>query len=253
MQRIVGDQITVEVDLQRGGRISSLKWHDLEFSLQFREDPMTWGWFAMVPWAGRIDRGLIKDASGVEYVLPTQWDPPHAEHGYGFVSSWESTGPESSRLKMPSPYAPAYADQSIQVIGNTMTWSLIYSANGCTLPAWVGFHPWLPRNFDSHEVELDFAPVKMLRRGGDGIPTGELVDSPPQPWDDAFYGVTKSPIVRWGNIAQLEITSNVPWWVVYTEDPLAICVEPQTAPPNAANLGIPGAHSLNATFTFTSP
>ena len=255
MQRIVGDQITVEVDLHHGGRISSLKWKDLEFALPYREDPMTWGWFAMVPWAGRIDRGIIKDAAGTEFVLPTHWDPPHAEHGYGFVSSWESISHNASRLEIPVPYAPAYAEQAIEVSGNTMMWSLNYFANGCTLPAWIGFHPWLPRRFDNHEAELIFTPEKMLLRGEDGIPTGNLVDIPPQPndwgWDDAFSGVTNPPIVRWGNIAQLEITSSVPWWVVYNEDPLSICVEPQTAPPDAANLGISGAHSISATFTFS--
>ncbi|MBI3429995.1 MAG: galactose mutarotase [Actinobacteria bacterium] len=251
MQRIVGDHITVEVDLNRGGRVSSVKWKDLEFALPYRDDPMAWGWFAMVPWAGRIDRGFIKDAAGTEFALPTHWDPPHAEHGYGFVSSWESTSPNTSRLELPAPYAPAYAEQTIELSGNTIRWSLNYFAKGCTLPAWVGFHPWLPRRIDNHEYELIFTPGKMLLRGKDGIPTGDLVDIPPQPWDDAFFGVTKFPVVRWGNIAQIEIASSVPWWVVYSEDPLAICVEPQTAPPDAANLGISGAHSIRATFTFS--
>lgn len=252
LQRIVGDQITVEVDLARGGRISSVKWKELEFALAYRENPMNWGWFAMVPWAGRINKGLIKDAASNEFVLPTHWDPPHAEHGYGFASSWESTGPNSSRLEIPAPYAPSYAEQAIEVSGSTMTWSLNYFANGCTLPAWVGFHPWLPRRIgNDQESELIFSAQKMLLRGKDCIPTGDLVDIPPEPWDDAFFGVTESPIIRWGKTAQLEISASVPWWVVYNEDPLAICVEPQTAPPDAANLGIVGAHSLSATFTFS--
>lgn len=253
LQRIVGDQISVEVDLARGGRISSVKWKGLEFALAHRSDPMGWGWFAMVPWAGRIDKGAIRDDVGNEFLLPTQWDPPHAEHGYGFVSSWESTGPNSSRLEMPTPYAPSYAEQKIEVSGNTLTWSLDYFANGCTLPAWVGFHPWLPRRIgNGQESELIFSPGKMLLRGEDGIPTGDLVDIPPEPWDDAFFGVTKSPIIRWGTIAQLEISASVPWWVIYNEDPLAICVEPQTAPPDAANLRISGAHSVRAKFTFSN-
>lgn len=253
MQRIIGDQVIVEVDLVRGGRISSVKWNEIEFALAQREDPMNWGWFAMVPWAGRINKGLIRDAAGIEFVLPTHWDPPHAEHGYGFVSPWESTGPNGSRLAMPAPYAPSYAEQTIAVSGNTLTWSLDYFANGCTLPAWVGFHPWLPRKISNgRECELVFSPTKMLLRGKDGIPTGDLVDIPPEPWDDAFFGVAKSPIVRWGNSAQIEIKSSVPWWVVYNEDPLAICVEPQTAPPDAANLGISGAQSISATFTFST-
>ncbi len=214
---------------------------------------MNWGWFAMVPWAGRIDRGLIKDKDGSAFVLPTQWDPPHAEHGFGFVSSWESTGPNSSRLDMPSPYAPAYAEQTIEVEGNTMTWSLNYFANGCTLPAWVGLHPWIPKEIGpSLDAEFSFSPERMLLRGENGIPTGELVDVPKRSWDDAFFGVSSPPVIRWGTVAQLKMTSKVPWWVVYDEDPLAICVEPQTAPPDAANLGITGAHSVSATFTFSN-
>lgn len=251
LQRIIGDNIAVEVDLVRGGRISSIKWRDIEFALPYREDPMTWGWFAMVPWAGRIDKGLVRDAAGKEFALPTHWDPPHAEHGYGFVSSWESTSSKSSRLDMPAPYAPSFAEQTIEVTDNKVTWSLNYFANGCTLPAWVGLHPWLPKRINNRDVDLIFAPEKMLARRQDGIPTGDLVDIPPQPWDDAFFGAIKSPIIRWRDIAQLEIISSVPWWVVYNEDPLAICIEPQTAPPDAANLGISGAHSVSASFIFS--
>lgn len=253
LQRIVGEHIVVEVDLAQGGRISSLKWHGFEFALSYHENPMNWGWFAMVPWAGRIDKGLIKDRDGKQFVLPTQWDPPHAEHGYGFISSWHSTGPNSSRLDMPSPYAPAFAEQMIEVDRDSVKWSLDYFANGCTLPAWIGFHPWIPKQIrEGSNAELTFSPEKMLKQGEDGIPTGELVNIRPRPWDHAFFGVTTPPIIRWGNTAQLEITSSVPWWVVYDEDPLAICVEPQTAPPDAANLGISGAHSLTATFNFSS-
>lgn len=214
---------------------------------------MTWGWFGMVPWAGRINKGLIKDASGTQFHLPTHWDPPHAEHGFGFVSSWEYLSPNSSRLKLPSPYGSAYAEQTFEVSSNSLTWSLNYFANGSTIPAWVGLHPWLPKKIHpGPECELIFAPKKMLHRGKDGIPTNNLVDVPPRPWDDAFTGVSNSPILRWGNVAQLEIASSVPWWVIYDEDPLAICIEPQTAPPDAVNLGISGAHSVSATFTFSN-
>lgn len=214
---------------------------------------MTWGWFAMVPWAGRIDKGIIKDTFGREFILPTHWDPPHAEHGYGFVSSWESLGPNSSRVNMPAPYTPSYAEQVIAVSGNTLTWSLTYFPNGCTLPAWVGFHPWIPKKIaGGQECELSFSAEKMLLRDQNSIPTGDLVDIPPPPWDDAFLGVTRSPVIRWEGQAQIEISASVPWWVVYNEDPQALCVEPQTAPPNAANLGIEGAHSITATFTFSN-
>jgi aldose 1-epimerase len=92
----------------------------------------------------------------------------------------------------------------------------------------------------------------MLVRGDDYIPTGEISQVPNGPWDDAFTGMRSDPVIRWGKSAELRISSDVPWWVIYTEDPLAICVEPQTAPPDAANLGIIGSHSISATFTFSS-
>jgi aldose 1-epimerase len=75
---------------------------------------------------------------------------------------------------------------------------------------------------------------------------------PDGPWDDAFTEVKSDPIIRWSDQAQIQISSSVPWWVVYNQDPLAICVEPQTAPPDAANLGITGSHSITAKFSFSA-
>ena len=252
MQEISNEELFVAIDLEHGGRISSLKWRGFEFALPKREDPMTWGWFGMVPWAGRINLGLIADSDGTEYLLPTHWDPPHAEHGYGFHSQWKATGANTSELALPEPYAPAIARQKFELEGNSMTWTLEYEANGCTLPAWVGFHPWFPRSIDGVDrLELHFHAEKMLVRGDDYMPRGEYTSMPQGPWDDAFTEVKGDPIINWGDLAQVRISSSAPWWVVYSEDPLAICVEPQTAPPDAANLGISGAHSISATFTFS--
>jgi len=227
-------------------------WRGHEFAVQKREDPMSWGWFAMVPWAGRINRGVIKDPAGNTYYLPTHWDPPHAEHGFGFHSPWKIVGPQTVELDLPEPYSPAVARQSYELEGDVLIWSLEYRANGCTLPAWIGFHPWFPRSIGGGgEAELDFKPGRMLLRGSDYLPTGEYVTPPAGPWDDAFTEVNSDPVIRWGNSVQLQITSNVPWWVVYNQDPEGICVEPQTAPPNAAELGIIGAHRMQATFSFS--
>ena len=98
---------------------------------------------------------------------------------------------------------------------------------------------------------MNFEPEKMLVRGDDYIPTGEYSSIPDQPWDDAFTGVKSDPVISWGSQARIQISSDAPWWVVYTEDPLGICVEPQTAPPDAANLGISGLRSISATFSFS--
>jgi aldose 1-epimerase len=214
---------------------------------------MDWGMYAMVPWAGRIRDGLIKNPSGDVFQLPTNWDPPHAEHGFGFFSDWEIANANSTRLQLPAPYEPAFAKQEFEILENTLRWSIRYFPNGCALPAWVGFHPWFARTLARGEpAEVTLAAEKMLVRGGDMLPTGEIAAPKPPPWDDTFTGVVKSPIIRWPGAAKVTVESNAPWWVVYTEDNEGVCVEPQSAPPDAANLKIVGSHELTVEFTFSA-
>ncbi len=249
---IVGDEISLIVDLEQGSRISSLTWRGLEFVVQPRPSLMDWGWYAMVPWAGRIKNGLIKDSSGREFTLPAGWEPPHAEHGYGFYSPWIKTGPASSRLEMPDPYCPAVAEQRFEVQGNSFRWTLEYAANGCEIPAWLGFHPWFLRELAIGDpAHVEFEAERMLVRGSDGIPTGEYSSPKPPPWDDAFTDFKKLPSITWPSAAKVDLISKSPWWVVYTEDQAGVCVEPQSAPPDAANLGISGDHHIELVLNFS--
>ena len=43
------------------------------------------------------------------------------------------------------------------------------------------------------------------------------------------------PVLRWPGFLELTIESDCPDWVVYTVPADALCVEPQTAPPDALN------------------
>ena len=60
---------------------------------------------------------------------------------------------------------------------------------------------------------------------------------PPGPWDDCFVGVSAPPVVRWPGGFEIALESDVAYWVVYTQDPAGVCVEPQTGPPNGLNTG----------------
>jgi galactose mutarotase-like enzyme len=75
----------------------------------------------------------------------------------------------------------------------------------------------------------------MHVRDAAGIATGELVAPTPGPWDDSFVGLRRPPVLRWPGFLELAIESDCPAWVIYTEPTDALCVEPQTAPPNALN------------------
>jgi aldose 1-epimerase len=57
MQLISSNNLKVIVDLKNGGRIASLKFHGHEFVIPNNQKVLHWGWYPMVPWAGRINKG----------------------------------------------------------------------------------------------------------------------------------------------------------------------------------------------------
>ena len=252
MQFIDDAEFQVAIDLDNGGRISSIKWREMEFTVPFRGHVLTNGWYPMAPWAGRVKEGLISSASGEVHQLPTNIDPPHAIHGFGFVSSWQDIGPGRSLLQLPKPYVGATVEQRIEVLDDAIRWSLEYDDNGCDIPVWMGLHPWFARDLGvGGSAEIEFSAGKMLKRGSDGMPTGELITPPAPPWDDAFTDIKGVPAVVWEGVARIDIESDAPWWVVYTEDSDGVCIEPQTAPPDAANLKISGENYIEALFVFS--
>ncbi len=252
MQYIDDAEFQIAIDLDQGGRIASLKWRDMEFATPFRGEIHTWGWYSMAPWAGRIRDGIIRNSSGKEFQLPVTIDPPHALHGFGFTSSWQEIGPGRSLLHLPTPYGGATVEQRIEVLDDAVRWSLEYEPGDCDLPVWLGIHPWFPRDLGhGGSAEIEFAAELMLERDGEGLPSGKLIPPSKQPWDDAFTNIRGIPAVVWEDTARIDIECDAPWWVVYTEDADAICIEPQTAPPDAANLGISGEHYLETLFVFS--
>ncbi|MBI3430024.1 MAG: galactose mutarotase [Actinobacteria bacterium] len=252
MQFIDDAEFQVAIDLDQGGRISSLKWREMEFALPFRGEVPTYGWYPMVPWAGRIRNGIIKNQAGKEFQLPITFDPPHAVHGFGFHSSWREIGPGRSLLELPAPYKGGSVEQSFEILDDALRWSMEYESGGCDLPAWLGFHPWFPRELDrGGSAKIEFSALKMMERDSELLPTGKIVEPSRQPWDDAFTEIRGVPAIMWEGAARIDIESDAPWWVVYTEDPEGICIEPQTAPPDAANLGIVGEHYIEALFLFS--
>lgn len=252
MQFIDDAEFQIAIDLDQGGRIASLKWREMEFAQPFRGETHTWGWYAMAPWAGRIRNGIIRNPAGKEFQLPTTIDPPNALHGFGFTSSWQEIGPGRALLHLPAPYGGATVEQNIEVLDDAVRWSLEYEPGNCDLPAWLGFHPWFPRDLErGGSAEIEFSAEKMLVRDKEGLPTGAMVSPTPQPWDDAFTQIRGVPAVVWEDVARIDIESDAPWWVVYNEDADAICIEPQTAPPDAANLGLVGENYIEALFVFS--
>jgi galactose mutarotase-like enzyme len=68
-----------------------------------------------------------------------------------------------------------------------------------------------------------------------------------------FFGFTYSILSSTsGILKKISIECDAPWWVVFSEDSDGVCLEPQTAPPDAQNLGFTGENYIEALFVFES-
>jgi aldose 1-epimerase len=201
----------------------------------------------MVPWAGRVRDGVLR-WRGEEHRLPTDVLPPHAIHGTLLETAWQvvDAGPDAATLAAdlaaPWPFG-GRAIHRVALSPSSLRAELEVQAGDRPMPAIVGWHPWFPRVLRDdtgaavgEPVVVDLDAEAMLRRGADGLPDGAMIRPiPPGPWDDCFVGLTASPGVHWPGALEVRIASDAPWWVVYTENPTGVCVEPQTGPPNGLN------------------
>lgn len=249
------------VDPAMGGRIAALRVDGLDLVLTEGFGPISWGAYPMAPWAGRLRDGILP-WRGRAYRLERTM-PPHAIHGTTWTAPWTvaSVGADGRSAILAIDLAPAWplggrAVHRVELDGAALRCTLEVHAGDVPMPAIAGWHPWFPRRLArGGELELSLPATGMLRRGEDGLPTGEIVPVTSGPWDDAFLGLTGAPRVRWPGAITLEVRSAAPVWVVYTEQPHAIAVEPQTGPPNGLSTGEcdvvePGA-PLVATMTLT--
>jgi aldose 1-epimerase len=231
-----------------GGRIAALQVDGLDVLVPEGWGPLAWGCYPMVPWAGRIRDGILR-WRGEEHGLPTELLPPHAIHGTLLEAAWKvedvtaSTATLAASLGPPWPFG-GRAVHRVALEGGALRATLEVRAAERPMPVVVGWHPWFPRILRDaagspvgEPVVVDLDAGGMLRRGPDGIPTGEVVPVPPQPWDDCFVEVRGTPGVHWPGALEVRIAADARFWVVYTERDEGVCVEPQTGPPNGLNTG----------------
>ena len=250
----------LEVSPLDGGRISSLVVRGSELLLTEGAEPIMWGSFPMVPFAGRIRNGRFRfDGRDVQLGLN---HPPDAIHGSVFERGWQVDDPATLSIDL-GPEWP-FAGRVVQRFAlrdDGLEVSLRLTCDE-PMPAALGWHPWFRRRLSGSDgrpaapsapVELHLDAAWMYVRDGDGIPTGELVEPPAGPWDDCFTGLRSAPRLIWPGVLGLELMSSADHWVVYDEPRDAVCIEPQTAPPDfvtiAPSTTLPG-EPLVATMTW---
>ncbi|CAL9464367.1 aldose epimerase [Streptomyces radiopugnans] len=235
--RAGGTEVTV--DPAHGCRISSLRIDGTEVLRQGER----YGAFVMVPWCGRTRQGRFLNG-GERYQLPVTAGQ-HAIHGTVRGVPWHTVRSDGRTasfyrdLTDPWPW-PGRVTQVVELAedGGGLTLTLGVETTGDSFPAQAGWHPWFLRNLGQggQDVVLDFAPAWQEERGEDHIPTGRRVEPRPGPWDDCFGmpdGVDVT--LTWPGELELKVASRAEWVVVYDEQPEAVCVEPQTGPPDGLN------------------
>ncbi|MET7662401.1 aldose 1-epimerase [Streptomyces sp. NPDC005356] len=247
-----------EVTVQPGNgcRVSSLRIGGTELLRQGER----YGCFPMVPWCGRTRDGRFRDG-GRTYRMPLN-SPPHAIHGFARDAEWTTARASADEavftydLAEPWPW-PGRVTQMVRLTEDSLTLTLGIETYGDSFPAQAGWHPWFNRTLDGSAdgVRVDFSPAWQEDRGDDHLPTGKRIDRTDGPWDDCFGmpdGVDVT--LTWPQQFEVKVASREQWVVVYDEQEAAVCVEPQTGPPDGLNTLprlVTPVDPLEATTTWT--
>ena len=228
-----------EVSPNNGGRVSSFRLDGRELIARVDEGPIWWGSYPMVPYAGRIRRGVFT-FGGRRYEQPINM-APHAIHGVVFDRPWEVVSKDELRIRLDGRWPfRGTVTQRFELSLDAAVFTLELDADE-PMPASMGWHPWFRRRLDGleGEVALQFEPGAMYERDDDYIATGRLIEPTPPPWDDCFTEMASDPRLTWPGGPELTLSSDCVDWVVFNQRDDAICVEPQSAPPDAVNLDGP--------------
>ncbi|OGO57758.1 MAG: hypothetical protein A2Z32_06015 [Chloroflexi bacterium RBG_16_69_14] len=233
--RLSASGVEAIIDLAAGGRVASLVVEGRQLLKTEGYGPFAWGSFPMAPYAGRVRGGTFGfDRRTIQ--LPIAM-PPHAIHGTVYDRLWSvlGDGAITTELGPDWPFAGRVV-QRFELAADHLACRLELHADE-PMPASIGWHPWFLRRLTDvpEELRLDLEAGSMYVRDTDGIATAERVAPPPGPWDDCFTDLRRPPVLRWPGFLELTIESDCEDWVVYTAPEDALCVEPQTAPPDALN------------------
>jgi len=233
--RVVLDEID-------GGRIQRLVVDGQDLLVPPELDERHHGAFPMAPWAGRLRHGQFT-FDGAEYSMPCN-SGPHAIHGIVRDRRWrvEAASRRAATLSValdsPWPFGGRVV-QHAELTTDSLTLTLEVHAGDRPMPAVCGWHPWWSRTPTptAASLELELHADQQYVRDDDGIPTGEIGAIQSPPWDDCFTQLgTPAAVLRWPSTRTVRLETDCSCVVVLTEPEHAVCVEPQSGPPDAFNL-----------------
>jgi aldose 1-epimerase len=256
---------TAIIDVERGGRLFSLRIDGQELLLGVDATAgrsIGWGCFVMAPWPGRLAGGQFR-WRGRRFQVP-QTLGRDAIHGLVHDRAWQvedASGRDASLSIELGPAGWPFAGRVRERIALEER-ALVLEASidaDEPMPAAIGWHPWFLRRGADPRVEVAAASTLALR---EMIPTGarhgvrgrtDLREGPAlgrRRLDDVYVDARSPATIRWPDL-ELRIEFEPPLSTVVVHTPVqAICVEPQTAWPNAlsgdAVAGLTGAGPMGA-------
>jgi aldose 1-epimerase len=248
------------VDADRGGRLASLVIRGRERLItrpmaDAAVPEITWGSFPMVPWVGRIREGRLS-WEGQAFDLPRNLGG-HAIHGTAFDRPWVIEGSDDRRAVMRCrlgggdgwPFA-AEVTQVVDLSPASISFRLEVTADEA-MPVALGWHPWFARE-GREPIRVTVPSAEVLVTMPDLIPTGaripvdDLTDLRAGPvigdraLDHAYVGIAGPSLIAWPD-QELTMEADPLASIVVHSTPRGICVEPQTAWPDAVRLAERGA------------
>ena len=235
--------VEVVIDAEHGSRLSSMRFGDTELLVQRNsDDSFSWGCYPMAPWAGRTRNGVFEH-QGSSVKLPIN-SAPHAIHGLVHDAVWQvvSASPSSATLRVEFDHRwpfSGWVEHHISVDSASVNLQLTVHAHNhndetLSMPAQVGWHPWFVR-----PVHLEAEFKTMYVRDSEGIAATKCEpqqqDLMHRQLDDCFTDAVTAPVLNFENGPTIRLESDCSHWVVYNEPSHAICVEPQSGPPNGLN------------------
>lgn len=247
MPTLTAGPATVRVDRARGARLSSLVVHGHELLVQPERgrlgepaDPLLSGCYPMAPWAGRVRGGRFTWGGHLHELEANH--AGHAIHGTVLDRHWLLDQADATYLRLRRELGPGWpfegwAVHEVALSPTGLELRLEVHSTGASFPATLGWHPWFKRRIEvggALEVAIDAS--RWFPKDIDGIPTGRLAPRPTLgPFDDCFTAVTWPARLTWPGALELSLTSTCDHVVLYDQPVHAICVEPQTGPPDALN------------------
>lgn len=247
MPTLTAGPATVRVDRARGARLTSLVVHGQELLVQPTPgspgqptDPLLSGCYPMVPFAGRVRGGRFA-WGGTVHELATN-HAGHAMHGTGFDRRWLLELADVGYLRLRTDLRPGWpyegwAIHEVALTADRLELRLEVHTARQPFPATCGWHPWFQRRLAvGRDLLVDLTATRWYPKDPDGLPIGAIEARPPKgPWDDCFTGLTWPMELTWPGALSLSLTSTCDHLVLYDQPRHAVCVEPQSGPPDALN------------------